>query len=304
MPGRIFVTCAAGFVGAAVVDELLSRGYGVHGADQPAGAGGSGRGAVFCRRRVRSGGRRCGDGWVRCGRSSGRDHLREPVGGRDVRSHSYAGARAIVEAAQRRGVKRFVHMSALGTRQAPRPARITRPNSRPNKSSNNRGSTGRSSARRHSRAGRRIHEDGSCAGAADRAAVSFHALFRRRPDRLRRGGFASAGLCRRCRPAFVDALDKPLTKGEIYPLVGPDRFTWPEFHNACAMEFVGHKRWVMPMPVWVALTLAAVLPSSLLGFNRDQILMSQEDNTADSGKFTRQFGWPPRAGWWRCFTST
>ena len=41
------------------------------------------------------------------------------------------GTRAIVEAAQRRGVKRFVQMSWLGTRQVLRPARITRPNSRP-----------------------------------------------------------------------------------------------------------------------------------------------------------------------------
>ena len=83
-------------------------------------------------------------------------------------------------------------------------------------------------------------------------------------------------------------LDKPLTKGENLSAGRPGTFSpgrnLPQ--RLGAMEFVGHKRWVMPMPVWVALTLAVVLPSSLLGFNRDQILMSQEDNTADSGKFT------------------
>jgi hypothetical protein len=78
-------------------------------------------------------------------------------------------------------------------------------------------------------------------------------------------------------------------------LVGPDQFTWKEFHEACATEIIGHKRLVMPMPAWVALTLAAVAPSSLLGFNRDQVQMSQEDNVADMTKFTREFGWTPRA---------
>ena len=37
----------------------------------------------------------------------------------------------------------------------------------------------------------------------------------------------------------------------------------------------------------------APVPASLLPFNRDQVEMSQEDNTADVTKFTTDFGWTP-----------
>ena len=36
------------------------------------------------------------------------------------------------------------------------------------------------------------------------------------------------------------------------------------------------------------------LPQSLLGYNRDQIAMSQEDNTCDLTKFIEDFGWTPQ----------
>jgi hypothetical protein len=36
------------------------------------------------------------------------------------------------------------------------------------------------------------------------------------------------------------------------------------------------------------------VPAPLLPFNRDQVIMSQEDNTADITKFVDAFGWIPR----------
>jgi hypothetical protein len=51
---------------------------------------------------------------------------------------------------------------------------------------------------------------------------------------------------------------------------------------------------VMAMPVWKAKLLTYVAPPSLLPFNRDQIIMSQEDNVADMSKFTDHFGWEPQ----------
>jgi hypothetical protein len=51
----------------------------------------------------------------------------------------------------------------------------------------------------------------------------------------------------------------------------------------------------MPIPAWKARLLARLVPNALLGFNRDQVIMSQEDNTCDLTKFTDHFGWEPGA---------
>jgi hypothetical protein len=48
------------------------------------------------------------------------------------------------------------------------------------------------------------------------------------------------------------------------------------------------------MPVWVARIVASILPARLLGFNRDQLIMSQEDNTTDITKLVDHFGWQPQ----------
>ena len=93
--------------------------------------------------------------------------------------------------------------------------------------------------------------------------------------------------------AFVDALEKPQTIGEIYPIAGPDQLTWPQLHRISAEAITGRQRWVMAMPVWKAKLLTHVVPAPLLPFNRDQVIMSQEDNTCDLTKFRDDFGWEP-----------
>ncbi len=94
--------------------------------------------------------------------------------------------------------------------------------------------------------------------------------------------------------AFVQALASPKTIGEVYPLGGPDQLTWPELHRTSAEAIVGRRRWVMPMPAWKAKLLTHVVPPPLLPFNRDQVIMSQEDNTCDLAKFRADFGWEPQ----------
>ena len=51
---------------------------------------------------------------------------------------------------------------------------------------------------------------------------------------------------------------------------------------------------VASMPVPVAKALAKSGVSRLLGFNEDQVIMSQEDNTCDTTKFRDDFAWEPR----------
>jgi hypothetical protein len=51
---------------------------------------------------------------------------------------------------------------------------------------------------------------------------------------------------------------------------------------------------VVSLPAWYARAITYVTPPALLPFNRDQVTMSQEDNTADLTKFVQDFGWEPR----------
>jgi hypothetical protein len=44
----------------------------------------------------------------------------------------------------------------------------------------------------------------------------------------------------------------------------------------------------------VAKLFAAIGVAKLLGFNRDQVIMSQEENTCDLRKFEDAFGWTPK----------
>jgi hypothetical protein len=53
-------------------------------------------------------------------------------------------------------------------------------------------------------------------------------------------------------------------------------------------------RRVAALPAWYAKLLTRVVPRALLPFNRDQVIMSQEDNTCDLAKFRAEFGWDPQ----------
>ena len=94
--------------------------------------------------------------------------------------------------------------------------------------------------------------------------------------------------------AFVEALEKPKTVREVYMLGGPDEITWPAMHRAVAGAVLGKKKLVMALPAWYARLLTKVVPGSLLPFNHDQVVMSLENNTCDIGKFVADYGCKPR----------
>ena len=66
-------------------------------------------------------------------------------------------------------------------------------------------------------------------------------------------------------------------------------------HRIVSQAVIGRKRAVMALPAWYAKMVTAIAPAALLPFNRDQVIMSQEDNTCDTTKFTDDFGWELRA---------
>src|SRR5688572_23445796 len=115
MPGRVFVTGGSGFVGSHVIDELLGRGYGVnalvHGRELRAGRARSVKGDLFDATALDDGIRGCDAvihlvGIIFENRSKGVTF---------ERVHN-EGTRSVVDATLRNGVRRYVHMSALGTR--------------------------------------------------------------------------------------------------------------------------------------------------------------------------------------------
>jgi len=91
--------------------------------------------------------------------------------------------------------------------------------------------------------------------------------------------------------AFVESIDNPKSVGKEYAISGAQELSWPEMHRMVARMITGKSRLALPIPAWYAKALAAVVPAALLPFNRDQVIMSQEDNTADTSKFERDFGW-------------
>src|SRR5437762_887669 len=117
MAGTVFVTGASGFVGEAVVEELLQRGYEVNAlVHRRAIVSVAGRvhsidGSLFDEKNLAEGMRG----------ASAVIHLvgiifERPFEGITFERMHVEATKAVVDAAKVAGVKRFVHMSALGTR--------------------------------------------------------------------------------------------------------------------------------------------------------------------------------------------
>ena len=292
---RVFVTGASGFVGTAILDELLGRGDDVYALSHRGTFKAHGdrlhtiRGDLFDHQALDAGIRGC-DAII---------HLAGIIMERPSRQVTFErihfqGTQAVVDAAKRNGVVRYVHMSALGTR----PDAVSQYHRTKWKAEEYVRASGldwtiiRPSF---------IHGPGGFmeteAKWARKQAMPFAAMPYFGSGVLGTGG---AGLLqpvyvRDVAQAFVEALDKPKTIRQTYDLAGPDRMTWPQMHRLASEEIVGKRRLTAPLPAWWAKLLATAGLGPLLGFNRDQVIMSQEDNVADTTHFEQDFGWKPCA---------
>jgi NADH dehydrogenase len=100
--------------------------------------------------------------------------------------------------------------------------------------------------------------------------------------------------------AFAQALDAPDSVGEVYPLVGPERLNWQELCEAVRDALPGASK---RMPVWyipgehaalLADAASRVGLGSLLPFDKGQALMATEDSVADPAKAAIDLGFSPR----------
>jgi nucleoside-diphosphate-sugar epimerase len=295
MAGRIFLTGASGFVGTTVSEELISRGYQIVAlANRREISSASGiqsvKGPLFDIEKLGNAMRGC-DAVI---------HLvgiimEKPSKGITFQRLHYQATKNVVDAAKRAGIKRYVHMSALGVR----PGAVST-----------------------------YHKTKFAAEEYVRSSGLEWTIFRPSLIHGPRGEFMQmevkwargkappflfmpyfgAGILGRkgagkLQPiyvndvarAFVDALQDRKTIGEIYLLGGQEQIAWPQMHQTISTAVVGRPRWTMPIPAWVAKIYATIGIARLLGFNRDQVIMSQEDNTCDMTKFTKDFGWTPQS---------
>ena len=292
---RVFLTGGSGFVGGAVLRELVGRGYGVNALvhreplDQ-VGDVRSIRGGLFDAAALEVG----------MADAQAVIHLVGIIE-EDVRRGitfdrmHFEGSQRVIDAASRVGVRRFVLMSANGVR--------------PDAVSNYH--------RSNWRAETYLRESGldwtiirpsmiHGPGGAFTAMLAGWARRRRAPylfmPYFGRGVLGQGG-SGRLQPvlvddvarAFVDALATPSTIGQTYELGGPEVYTWPQFYRIASELIVGRRRAVLPIPGWYATLLTRLLPQRILPFNRDQVVMALEDNTVDLAAFECDFGWRPRA---------
>ena len=93
--------------------------------------------------------------------------------------------------------------------------------------------------------------------------------------------------------AFVDALDDPSSIGRVYELVGPRQYSLRELVRL-AGEYSGHARPVIGLPDWIARVQAfmlEILPGPTL-MSRDNLDSMKQDNIA-SGQYPLPPHWQP-----------
>lgn len=293
MSKKVFVTGASGFVGSAVIRRLLADGYSVV--------------ALVNRRRIEATAVQTVNGSLfdidALDRgTSGCDaviHLvgiimEHPSQGVTFERIHVQGTRNVVEAARRTGVRRYIHMSALGVRPGAA-------------STYHKTKFAAEEIVRHSGLDWTIFRPSLIHGPQGQFMRTAARWARRRSPPFLFMPYFGGGLfgqrgAGKLQPvyvedvarAMVESLSNPRTIGQIYPLGGADQLTWPELHRTISRHVIGKPRLTLPMPVWKARLLAAIGLGRLLGFNRDQVIMSQEDNTCDLSKFIADFGWQPQ----------
>jgi uncharacterized protein YbjT (DUF2867 family) len=294
MPERIFITGGAGFVGSAVVEELISRGCAINaltkGRSLPSLKGDvkSFKGDLFDEKVLDEGMAGC-DAVI---------HLvgiimEKPAKGITFEKIHHQGTRMAVDAAKRAGIKRYIQMSALG--------------SRPDAVANYHKTKWRAEeyirasgldwtiirpSMIHGPRGEFMKMEAKWAKKAAPPFI-FMPYFGAGFFGTRGAGMLQPVYVKDVARAFADALTNAKTVGQLYEIGGSEKLTWPQMHRLAARAIVGHDRWVLGIPVWYANALASIAPASLLPFNRDQVIMSQEDNTCDLAHFAEDFGWMP-----------
>jgi len=285
--GRVFLTGGSGFVGTQVLQELLRQGYQVQMLAHRAPAPGAVDGRVSIVRGSILDPASLAPAMQGCAAAI---HLVGIIDQRQATFHDIhtRGTQNVVDACHQAGIRRYIHMSAQGTRADAVSA---------------------------------YHQSKWLAEQYVRSSGLAYTIFR--PSIIYGPGGELTNLLRawslgqappflfmpffgrgffgqsnphRLSPvhvedvacAFVAALATDAAIGQTYSVGGPAAFTWKELLACASREFRGRPKLALGIPAWLARTLAALhLPG--LPFNRDQVIMALEDNTADTTDLHRDF---------------
>jgi NADH dehydrogenase len=200
----------------------------------------------------------------------------------------YEGTVHVVDAAKRAGIRRYLHMSALGTR----PNAVSRYHQTKWKAEEYVRASGLDFT---------LFRPSIIYGEKDDFINRFAGIVRRAPvvpiigtgkGKLQPIWVEDVGEC------YLQALEKEETIGETYELGGPDRYTLEEIIDL-VMETLGKRRPKIHIPLPLMRINAFFLEKLLEEppINRDQLIMLQEDNVCDPTRMRETFAlrWLPLA---------
>ena len=284
---RVFVTGGTGFVGRAVIQALRAEGYAVRclvrrGSERDLrGLGAIERveGDVMARQSL-------DDGMTGCDtvvHLVGIIHERPAIGSTFERVH-IQGTQNVLDAAAAAGVRRYVHMSALGSRPAAR-------------SRYHQTKWAAEEAVRSSPLPWTIFRPSIIYGRGD----EFITMLRSMLERLPIVPVVGSGR-QRLQPVpveqvahgFARALALGATVKHSYDVGGPDAVSMVELLDAIASALARRRRLKVHVPIGVVRPVTQVL-YRLPGYplTPDQLTMLEEDNTCDPSAFLSTFGLTP-----------
>jgi uncharacterized protein YbjT (DUF2867 family) len=284
---RVFVTGGTGFVGRAVIQALRAEGYAVRclvrrGSERDLrGLGAIERveGDVMARQSL-------DDGMTGCDtvvHLVGIIHERPAIGSTFERVH-IQGTQNVLDAAAAAGVRRYVHMSALGSRPAAR-------------SRYHQTKWAAEEAVRSSPLPWTIFRPSIIYGRGD----EFITMLRSMLERLPIVPVVGSGR-QRLQPVpveqvahgFARALALGATVKHSYDVGGPDAVSMVELLDAIASALARRRRLKVHVPIGVVRPVTQVL-YRLPGYplTPDQLTMLEEDNTCDPAAFLSTFGLTP-----------